>query len=558
VSTRLRSLSQAIIVRGAPGSSHQTSFTIANRSSLPIAGRLTFSPSGPGTPDSPLLGGGEQGFEIPPSGEHHVVFQLHIPADLALDDGYRGWLLFNAAHQYEIELVVIATTQDAATVQVGAPVMQLSDPEEQAEAHAKSGKGTGFFETLQKSLGLFGSGVALIAAMGIPAVAVLMDQFGVPGLLATTDQQIRAGLLPTAVLLPLSAYIFFAVRSYTSSSAGGPAAAPIFMMMNLLGAAGFMLVAFGQFILVRCFLLLGIAWAIALLLNQVEGIAISNHALMVMASVAAVVLSLIKVLPVSPISKLEGFGRNVDGRIGLGARVAGRIAKLLRALDRLLDRAALIYDREDVSGRRDEEKEQASAEMKFGWLYSTFVVTIGTTLGAVLVLLLYEVKLLLHIWDSDADTLISHATIWGGLAIVLVLALLFSVLIHGWILTVIGDKAWRPIGFLMIVGVVVVVFLCLATAYSTALYPRLPRQLGGGTPAPVTLWVDWKEVPPQLQSQLGRSRFTVSAGTTQIEDVFLLVQAPGYLIVTDGARPPAGSAYLPTGSIKGIVWHDHP
>jgi hypothetical protein len=116
----------------------------------------------------------------------------------------------------------------------------------------------------------------------------------------------------------------------------------------------------------------------------------------------------------------------------------------------------------------------------------------------VLVGVLYIIKALFYIWDPSLSPILAHRfVIVFGLICALIYAV-FMVLVacSEWMASM--DRRTRLRGYLTIGSLATAVLLGSVGTYSYTIYPRIPREFGGGRPERIIIWVGTEDFPSPL------------------------------------------------------------
>jgi hypothetical protein len=168
------------------------------------------------------------------------------------------------------------------------------------------------------------------------------------------------------------------------------------------------------------------------------------------------------------------------------------------------------------------------------------------------VALLYTTRILIIIWNPEMARLLKHRYMLliggiGGLVYCISLAIIYSKWVGG------EDKKARLKGMIVTISVMFLVYLASASYYSYAIYPQLPNGLGGGRPAPITLWVDTDHFPTDLPQLFPSATFSSGDKAVKCEHLYLLYSDPQVLILVAGVDTGSG-VLLSRDSVKAIAW----
>jgi hypothetical protein len=418
------------------------------------------------------------------------------------------------------------TAAPPGAVQTAAP--PAPPPAGQAGAVAAE---SGIVGKLEPMLKLAAVGFGLVAAMGLPAVYINFQRFGVPSHFISYDLVLRAGVVPTIPLVLFSLYVYAAVREYMRGEKKLRFLNVPLALSTPIAVVTYLLLLAGLFALVPLELWATL-WPVAWVLRKYVGWNLTNRQLLIAPSLIA-----LSVFGVYQIAKRLALRGNFTPSLGQLFRSRLRRDKLgAEAAD-----AATPVARPKAAGEEDESLQLLGLVFLGAPVYS--------------VAMLYCVKGFLYLWSPDwSPAYLSHYYILtSGVTGGLVLGIYFAfVTFSEWLAGT--NRRRRLIAFVVIISMVVMVLLASISFYSYSVYPILPQGLGGGKPARVVVWFSHDDLPADLQRRLSRASFGGDDKVARGENLYLLYESADGLILSDGDQPPATGLRIAHDKVKALSW----
>lgn len=436
----------------------------------------------------------------------------------------------------------------------------LVTPEGLARGSAREGQ-PGVFALAETVLKLAAAGLALVAAMGFPAVYLHFSRFGIPTHFASYDHILRAGILPAALLLFVSTYVYWAWLSYRARKPKTRFLYVLLILFAPLAALPVMVLLAGLLAGLLLFFW-ALSWPFAWLLSLLTGSMPSNRALLYTAGVISgggVVASLLVVIPfVRRLLLHQRFVSGLRGRHRLEEepRLAAGWAEYPPAPDEVSSPPAEDEASSPPASDGGTEtpadplgagRSEVSTRDRFSLWYVPLL--LAEFVGG-----LYGIKGVLYLWDARLSGLLGHRFILLLGAACVAAYSLFGLIVFAERLTESEDIKRRFWGFVTLTGILITLFLGFVTLYSYSFYQRIPRGLGGGRPDRIVIWAARADFPPDFQTKLRRAACGGDAENVKCENLYLIYDDKDMLIVADHDGPGAAGLLLPRAKIKAVSW----
>jgi hypothetical protein len=377
---------------------------------------------------------------------------------------------------------------------------------------------------IETALKVATAGLGLVAAIGLPAVAVQLARYGVPLATASYPDVLRAGILPAIALLLVTLYCMVASTALKKHGWRRFLRQHSLLLLPLLIPSWFVLVAgLVAYALIAGW---GLLWALRWVATGLTSFQATDRDLLFAAGSVELVLLLLVLLA------------RVTRRYWADRR--GRFWSWLAGM---FDESRSNSDGAPAPSQEATDKKD---DETLRWL-------IFPMLLLMFLLVLYSLKGLLHIWNPAFSSLLPHRLVWLGST---VMGSLFAVFFAVSLLTdskssdqLPSRKSW--IAVLCIAGVA---YLLFELGYSTWGYPRLYSGLGGGRPYPVTLWLKSDDSASDIMLRFRNVRVTTMGGSTRVDSLMVLYGGDATLLVTDASVGPADALQLNRVRLTAVTW----
>lgn len=403
---------------------------------------------------------------------------------------------------------------------------------ENSSAEASQGNALTWLQNLLK---LATAGLGLVAAIGLPAVAIHLSRFDVPLVTATYQDVIHAGVLPTMMLILVTAYCIAAGKVLLSEGwRRFLGFYNLFLLLPILvPAAVFTVVGFISYCLV---IIWAILWSIHYLFEHLlYRLDISNRQLL-LTSAGLLVTGYVMFL-VLKITYRRWAHRK------------GRFWTLLRRTDwfgaeNLAEPATKGSQMQEGKGAATPQKQNS----KWEWLIHLVLIP-GFALWA------YCIKWLAYLWDPGLGGLLTHKHILlGSITFGIFVGLAFAwIRMMIWAAKSSGEKA-GPRHRKKVIAAGAIVYVVLEVTYSLWGYPRLYSGLGGGRPQAVILWLKQEEDASDILSVLKGAEITSAGNLKRIGKVFVLLNGDKDLLITDAFLPPGKALLISRSRVMATSW----
>jgi hypothetical protein len=404
----------------------------------------------------------------------------------------------------------------------------MSESEQSTDGVAKQS----LFPRVESLLRFGTAGVGLVAAIGLPAVAIHLIRFGAPVNTAGYSDVLRAGVLPAVVLVIVGTYCFAAVRALQKMTLRKFLAFHSLLLVPLVVLAYAALIA--GLVAYTLMIVWGVLWSVCSLGGLVFGFNVNNRTLLLIAGAIAVGMATTWI-----VLKLTQ------------KRWSTRPGKLWKTLDAALAPRQRQRSPDKSDGESDGQPAQATTgskkpESKWDW-------ALGLVFLPTLLLMLYSMKGLLHIWDPSLGAAFYHrhvvlATVVLGVPVTVFLAVVLHTLSES------ADDKPAPRHKTAVLVVAVLAYLGFEALYSVWGYPRLPSGLGGGRPRSVTLWVKSDDDALDVCTVLTNAEVTHAGGLNRVDHVFLLLDGEKEVLLTDTPAHPGKSVLVSRSRVMGVSW----
>ena len=380
---------------------------------------------------------------------------------------------------------------------------------------ATGGPSSSLLGRVESILKFVTAGLGLVAAIGLPAVSIQLARYDVPVSTAGYQDVLRAGILPAAVLVAVSAYCIAAGRILTRLGLREFLSMHSLILLPLLVPA-YLLAVVG----VLCLGLLyvwGLLWLLALALESLSSIQLSNRQLLI---TAAALIATGAVLALA-FKLTERYWANRRGAFW-------------DVLRNVLVRPQEQPAKAQATQESTDGVEAKEPDSKTSWL-------LGLIFLPFLVLLLYSIKGALHVWDPEVGELLTHGYV---LLAALASGMIFAMFFAGVMLSnsaAPGMKGTRR-QKRAVVAVAMVVYVLFALVYSTWGYPLLYAGLGGGRPQPIILWLKQDDSADDIRTVLKETKVSSTGTLKRVDHSFVLLSGADDLLLTD--KPAGGGKAL--------------
>jgi hypothetical protein len=356
---------------------------------------------------------------------------------------------------------------------------------------------------------LAAGGLGAVAAIGFPAVYFHFSAFGVPTHFITYDQGLRAGTLPTVLLVLVGAYVYWTWRH------------PIFPLLPAIAVmVPLFILGYVSTIVVFMWLL---TWPFAWAITKVIGVPWTTRGVLVTALCAVAII--------------------VPPMLIFGFREARRAARSVLPPPGLARREAANAMRfpPDV-GSALEFIERLPRQ----WM-RTFVMFLFATASCAL--FVFSARLVIHLWDPELTSrYLATRYLWVFCAALSIGS--GSLMVFEWFTRPSGRRA---ITLLAGIGGIAA-YISVLGVYSYALYGRIPHGMGGGRPTPTVLWVKDDDLPDGAAQAMPAGSVLRQDEWVRLSKVYLLHASSDVVIVTNKDVPPGSGFALPRDKVQAFSW----
>ncbi len=335
------------------------------------------------------------------------------------------------------------------------------------------------FEFMLKFAGIGG---ALTALMGLPAVYLHFQRYGVPAHFIDYQMVLKAGILPTLLLCLLVGYLIWLGQDF----ARGNRIADIKLLPMLLGlpvAILFIPLAIG------C-----LAYAIQNLLEVTT---------------------------------------NIDDRMRLFASIGIAVPISVVVAIRYCRKRKMRAKNEEYESKDEKSETKDEAANNNAIVIAIFS---GWFLVPILLFMLLMNRQVMVLWDSNLEERISTSLVVLFGLVLGALFVLASNLLNIAESQKTSNDSLKKLAATSGVAALIFLFLTLAALYSSEIYPNLSRALGGGKPVSVSLWLS-KENQLVFRRGGGDSSSGVASNSydalVRINDIYMVHATKDYSVFVD-------------------------
>jgi len=363
---------------------------------------------------------------------------------------------------------------------------------------------TNLINSIQTALKILGAVTGLVALIGLPSVYFQFNRFNLPTHFVSNEMMLKAGILPSILLVGIGTYFIWRVRQLKSDRKEEVLIDVLFSMPIL------MLILIIFFFGAVCMSVL-MVWVLVWFFIKMLPLHVSKPLSLIL-TLGLIAISVIIGQIISHIKKKKGSSNQSMQKNG----------NSMKGNETPIPSAEAAQ-----TGTEDEIKEFFGLSAPKTILLSF----LGTMV--IIYLSFWMIKFVLDI----AGLVTSNYLNFRNITIFSIGCGIFSLAFVIWICAYITkdskNKYKRLLWKTLNINVIAFLLIVVVYVYSISLHPVIPQAWGGGKPEPVTFWVKSQEFPMDTWAKTGKLKLENAGNFLRCEGISLLYMDSKFFIFID-------------------------